>query len=463
MTDWLLALLFCALVAGVGWPWVTVLVGGRPPLAGALGLAYLIGAALTTLGMLAVAFVELPVNRATVLLEMAAVAALGIALARRRAPRAVTPAIPGPMLAALPALAVAVAALAAGTIQAFLIGPASHTDFINAWGLKALAVFEEQDLDFEHVQTVHAYYPLLISNLHGALHLFVGTVDDRLVRIPQAGIGLALAGSMWWLCRTFLPPAGAALALALAAVTHDFVEAMTLGLADMGVAAYVLVCALAAYRWLLDGGSAYAALSGFAAGGAAWTKVEGGLTCLVVIATVVLLRRSLRVPGLLAWIGWFAAFTVPWQVFRRLHDVQFSDRHFRELFLDVGWIAENVATQLARTEHWGIFWPLCTALVLVTAPLWLRAASGRLLAAVILPNIVLSAGAYVTHWSTGTEVSIASSLDRIYLHVQPTMAVMAAAGVTLAWQYLAVPRAARERPRGRPAGAARAPAEPVSR
>ena len=89
---------------------------------------------------------------------------------------------------------------------------------------------------------------------------------------------------------------------------------MTDGLADLVLAAYVTVCALAAYRWLEDGGDGWASLSGFAAGAAAWTKLEGALSCLVILAAVLLVRRSLRTPGLGVWLAWLAVFTLPWQL-----------------------------------------------------------------------------------------------------------------------------------------------------
>ena len=157
-----------------------------------------------------------------------------------------------------------------------------------------------------------------------------------------------------------MPPAGAALAVALAVMTPQFTSLMTNGMADLVVAAYVTVCALAAYRWLEDGGSAWAPLSGFAAGAAAWTKLEGALTCSGDPG-----RRCWpcaapwRTPGVGIWLAWFAVFVVPWQLFQRIHDIPPNRAHFKKIYLDADWIVGHVSRTLAETAHWGVFWPLC--------------------------------------------------------------------------------------------------------
>ena len=105
-------------------------------------------------------------------------------------------------------------------------------------------------------------------------------------------------------------------------------------MADLVLAAYVTVCALAAYRWLENGGSEWASLSGFAAGAAAWTKLEGALSCLVILAAVLLVRRSLRTPGVGMWLAWLAVFTLPWQLYQRIHGIPLNRSHFATLYLD---------------------------------------------------------------------------------------------------------------------------------
>jgi 4-amino-4-deoxy-L-arabinose transferase-like glycosyltransferase len=110
--------------------------------------------------------------------------------------------------------------------------------------------------------------------------------------------------------------------------TPQFIIHSSLGQADLALAVYLTIAALAAFLWLVDGGDRYAALAGLMAGAASWTKLEGAFTAVVILLAVVVVRRSVRTPGLLPSIAWFAAFVVPWQVFQRLHDISASHRHF---------------------------------------------------------------------------------------------------------------------------------------
>jgi len=79
-------------------------------------------------------------------------------------------------------------------------------------------------------------------------------------------------------------------------------------------------------------------------------------------------------------------------------------------------------------------------LVALTVPFWWPTRY-RLLAAVTLPNLVLTLGAYMTHYRAGEADSVEATAHRLYLHVAPGVAVLAAVGATLA---LGVLRAGRE-------------------
>jgi predicted permease len=205
------------------------------------------------------------------------------------------------------------------------------------------------------------------------------------------------------------------------------------------LASYVTVCVLGAYLWLLDGGSRYAALSGFAAGAAAWTKLEGTVACAAVLVAVLLVRRAWRTPGIGVWLKWFAVFIVPWQVFQRVHDIPANRSHFKTIYLHPLWILDHVARTLSETPHWGLFWPLVLGLIALTVPLWWNTPV-RLLAAVTLPNLVLTLGAYVTHYRAGQADSVEATAHRLYMHIAPSLAVMAVMGATVALGAL------RERP-----------------
>ncbi|MDX6521406.1 MAG: hypothetical protein QOF08_2011 [Gaiellales bacterium] len=428
MSDWLLAIATCLLFVWAGRPWAQRVAGSRPGRWPRHGLSYLCGTALVSLAMLGVAFVGLPVNRWTL-----AAAFVIVRFSGRGAP---APAERRPLsgrrgMATLLPLAAAGATLGFGMLQAFRLGGIDSIDFLKAWGLKAVAVLDDQSLDFSRLSGPHLFYPLEVSNTNGAVLLVMGHVNDSVLRLPAALFGLALAAVMWWLLRLVMPPAPAAAAIALAVMTPEFTTLMTNGLADLVLASYVTVCVLGAYLWLLDGGSRYAALSGFAAGAAAWTKLEGAVACAAVLVAVLVVRRTWRTPGVGVWLKWFAVFIVPWQVFQRVHDIPANRSHFKTLYLHPLWIIDHVARTLAETAHWGLFWPLCLGLIALTVPLW-WSTPVRLLAAVTLPNLVITLGAYVTHYRAGQADSVEATAHRLYLHIAPSLAVMAVAGATVA-------------------------------
>lgn len=130
---------------------------------------------------------------------------------------------------------------------------------------------------------------------------------------------------------------------------------------------------------------------------------------------------------------------IPWQVFMRIHDIPLNRSHFATLYLNVWWIVRHVAGQLSDPTTWGVFWPLCLAIIVLTIPFWWHS-EWRYLAALVIPNLILTGGAYVTHYRAGISGSVAATAPRLYLHLAPAMAALAAVAAMTAWNGL---RAAR--------------------
>ena len=80
-------------------------------------------------------------------------------------------------------------------------------------------MFHDGNLQFDGLSGPNLFYPLQVSNLTGAFYVLLGRVDNSVVRLPVALFGVSLALVLWWLVRDLLPPAGAALAVALAVAT----------------------------------------------------------------------------------------------------------------------------------------------------------------------------------------------------------------------------------------------------
>lgn len=447
MADWLVTAAVCLAVVAAGWPWAAYLARRPLPLLAHAALAWLAGAALVTLAMLAVVYPGLPLDRATLVLAFGGTFAVGWALRRRAGEPAPAPLAPGSMRPALVPLAVTVVALAYGTLLAFRLGAVDSTDFVKAWGLKATFAFDQHDLAFAGHGGPHLFYPLLVSNLNAAVYLVLGHVNDTVVRLPGAVFGLAVAGATWWLLRLRVAPVWAALGICIVVTTPIFTTTMTSGLADLTVAAYLTPAVLAAYLWASGTGAEWAALAGFMAGAAAWTKLEGAPSELVLLATVMLLRRAVRTPGAATWILWTVIFVVPWQVYMRIHDIPPSKNHFSKIYLNLWWIAEHVATTLSEVSQWGVFWPLCIAVIAVTAPIWWRT-EWRTLGLLVLPNLLLTAAAYITHYRAGISGSVEATAHRLYLHLAPSTAAFAAVAAMTAWAHRDAAALGRARPEG---------------
>jgi hypothetical protein len=434
VSDWAVAIGVCLVTTGAGWPWASYLAGQRPPVLAQAALAWLAGCALVTLAMLFVVFPGLPLNRATLAVAFAATFAVGWVLDRRSPRRARALPAAGSMRAAIIPAGISVAALAYGTVLAFRLGPVDSTDFVKAWGLKGTFAFEEHGLAFSGLPGSHAFYPLLVSNLNAAVYIALGHVNDTVVRLPGALFGLAITGSMWWLLRIRVAPVWAALGVCLVVTTPEFTTTMTSGLADLTTAAYLTPAVLAAYLWAGGTGPEWAPLAGFMAGGAAWTKLEGAPLGIVLLVTVMLIRRRVRTPGALAWLFWTGAFIVPWQVYMRVQGIPLNRSHFAALYLNLWWIAKHLGSTLSDTSHWGIFWPLCTVVIALSAPIWWRS-GWRTLGLLVIPNLILTAGAYIIHYRAGIAGSVEATAHRLYLHLAPSTAALAAVAAMTAWAH----------------------------
>ena len=434
--DWALAALFCCVLAGVGAPWVPPLAGRRPPLIAWAGLGYLTGAAQVTAGLLGAALLGMPINRLTLGLVAAAWLLLGLGVLHRSASLgSITPLVGGDIRAAIPVLVVAVIGL--GYIGVTVAnGPIDSIDFIGFWGKRGVAMFIDHNLDFHLIHDKdHTYYPLELSNLYGSVDILLGHVNDQVIRLPLAAFAAALAASTWWLCRLAMPPLAAALAVALPITTQQYAASTGSGLADMVMTAYVTVCGLACFLWVRDDDPRWAALAGVAAGGAAWTKIEGTPTAAVILLTAVLLRRRISRDVFVAFVL-FAFFVIPWFVFRRLHHIPDAPNQFSRVDLRIVWIVTRVWHHLLfATGVWGAFWWICLTVIVLALPFWWRS-DWRYLAALTLPNLVLTMGAYVVTYSR-TSGAITVTVHRLYLHLVPLVAVLTSAAALTAWSALA--------------------------
>ncbi len=280
-------------------------------------------------------------------------------------------------------------------------------------------MFHDGNLQFDGLSGPNLFYPL------------AGVEPDRGVLRPAGAggrlggaaagalFGVSLALVLWWLVRDLLPPAGAALAVALAVATPQFTVLMTDGLADLVLAAYVTVCALAAYRWLEDGGSEWASLSGLrgrrrrldeARGSVVLPGHPGGGAARAPLAAHA--RRSAC-----GWRGWRCS-RCRGSCTSGSTTSRSTARTSRRSTSTCRWIVGHVSQHARRDGALGRVLAAALALIALTRRCCGRRRTGCW-RRVTLPNLVLTLGAYVTHYRAGNAGSVEATAHRLYLHLAP--------------------------------------------
>jgi hypothetical protein len=163
-------------------------------------------------------------------------------------------------------------------------------------------------------------YPLWWSALAALDMRVAGDVDVRVMNVQlgllAAGYLAAAARLLWNVARPWL----VSLAVALVAFSPEFWRHAQGGMADLPLAIYVSLAALAGAAWLRQGHPAHLILAAAFAAVALQVKGEALVELAVLLIVGVLLADGRRRPLALAGIAAFAS-AVPWLVWQRLHDV----------------------------------------------------------------------------------------------------------------------------------------------
>ncbi|MDQ3933826.1 MAG: hypothetical protein M3340_04255 [Actinomycetota bacterium] len=220
------------------------------------------------------------------------------------------------------------------TATAFSKAPTVGDDWA-FWSYKGVAFFQlDGKLDplvFTGTDPgpAHPHYPVLQPLLES---LFFRSVDDIQLQEWHVVLWVFFAAVVWtmlWLARTrgfpllivLIPVA----ALAISDRSHRIVE---IGYADVTVAGFVGVGALAVGLWLNGGGARYLVLAGVVLAAAANTKNEGLVAAVAILvvagATTIITRRGGWRP-LLAAGAIFGAGVLPWMLWRGSHDIKSKD------------------------------------------------------------------------------------------------------------------------------------------
>ena len=226
-------------------------------------------------------------------------------------------------------LAVASALLALGVVSLFalalfLVKPLAEYDGWAMWGMKsrALAALGGDPGVFASPAygRLHLEYPLLLPSLHALpLQLLDGFASNAVV-LSCLAIGFAGLAAVWGLLRdrvraSLLLPFVAALATAPA-----FFGQLATGYADVPVAMFAAVGAVAGARWLLDDARAWLALTTLFVVAACLAKNEGLLSGAATYVALLIVaegrRRAVFVSALVAGLVY-----APWRAHVAIHDV----------------------------------------------------------------------------------------------------------------------------------------------
>jgi hypothetical protein len=267
------------------------------------------------------------------------------------------------------ALAVVLLALIGASLVAAWLGVGrsySGWDDIAVWGLRALVIAREGT-----VRAAGVSYPLNIPILIATFQFLGERLPASKLVFPLFYLSLSVGSLRFWLQRGVdtLP---AILGACWLSSTPLLFEHATLGYANLPYACYLVLGSAETVQGILEGDVRRQMLGGLLLGLAAWTRPEGALTLLLIIAAVVpasllILPRGLRAPGwmvlptLLAggWlilVGTQGAGGQMAQGLKAVADaVAQGELHLGAIY----WIARYMARQALEISIWGLLVPAC--------------------------------------------------------------------------------------------------------
>ncbi|MFW6113261.1 MAG: hypothetical protein ACOC8G_02965, partial [Thermodesulfobacteriota bacterium] len=313
-------------------------------------------------------------------------------------------------------------------------------DAFATWGFKAQVFYERQAVDLSGFEA-HNYYPNLVPLLLTYLYLWLGQVNDHLVKLVFPLWGAALLGLLLVMLRRVglnrTRSLGISAFLALNGLT--FVTHLHIAYADLALTYYTLGAAGFIYLWL--SGAAPRGTMPLAAwffAGLPWCKFEGlplAASILLAAGLTLLWLRPPRLARRLASLTWPVAGLLlgylPWRLFMASRGLETGADHI------LGFYPQQLL-QALPTFFWalinptlfGVLWPATlVALVLlgkklVTTPrLFLALFLGGNFAAILLAYAVAPTSPAEFH------MYVRATLDRLLLHLTPVAALALGEGL----------------------------------
>jgi hypothetical protein len=171
--------------------------------------------------------------------------------------------------------------------------------------------------------SLHLDYPILMPSIEATDFRFIGHPEAQVMHVQFWLLLVGFLVAAYELLRDRVPQTLLWPALLVAGTAPVLIENLTSADADMPVAIFFSLAALAGWRYIVGAEPRDAWLFGLLAGAGLATKVEGevfiGLLCVIVLVFAVLTRRRLAPLGLA--FAWCLISIIPWQLWISHHGV----------------------------------------------------------------------------------------------------------------------------------------------
>jgi hypothetical protein len=264
----------------------------------------------------------------------------------------------------LPRIERRIALPAGGLLGVFLLAllaqcvyqPLNTWDAWSDWTMKARAIVLlgglKPSLFANHAYTsLHLDYPVLVPSLEATDFRFMGHLDGQVLHVQFWFLLVGFLVAAYELLRDRVPQALLWPALLVAGIAPAFVDNLTSADADVPVAVFFCLAAVAAWRYLVTRDRRDVWFFALMAGAALATKVEGEVfvaALLVLLAVFVAATRRPLAP-LGPALGWCLVSIVPWQLWISHHDVH-SVTPLRKT-LSPGYLASRT-DRISPWVHW---------------------------------------------------------------------------------------------------------------
>ncbi len=313
-------------------------------------------------------------------------------------------------------------------------------DALATWGCKAKIFYTSQGLDLTCIEA-HNYYPNLIPLLLSYLYFALGQVNDSLTKVIfplwgalTLGLVYSLAGRLGLSRRRAL---GLAAFLALNGTV--FIVHLYIAYADLPLAFFTLGGAALIYLWLADAAPRGSlALAACCLAGMAWCKYAGpplAATLILAAAWTLLWLRPAgwcrRLGHLTVPLAGLVAGYLPWRLFTIQQKLEIGADHIRSFYPHQMLQAiRYLFAGLVDPFYFGFLWPaLALALIFAGKRLW--RSPMLFLALFVVGNLVAIILAYAVAPTAAAEFPayVQGTLDRLLLHLTPTVALLLALGL----------------------------------